>query len=105
MTPDTRAHASRDQGRDSEVDFSEHAARQKEYEEMLEKLEVAADQCLYKIDGGGRITDAKKETARVKWVNALTRVLKERRQILEARELEQLEEQIENLKEQQERGR
>lgn len=96
MTPDTRAHASRDQGRDR--DFSDHADRQAEYEEMLEKLELAADQCLYKIDGGGRITDAKKETARVKWVNSLVRVLKERRQILEARELEQLEEQIEQLK-------
>lgn len=79
--------------------------RQQEYEAMLEQLDTAAEQCLWKINGGGRITDAKKEQARAKWVNSLVRVVKERRNILEARELEQLHEEIEQLKVNRERER
>lgn len=99
MNSDTRVRA------DSSSTRDEYTERQREYNEMLEKLDLAADQCIYKISGEGRITDAKKEQARTKWINSLVRVVKERRQILEQRELEQLEEQIEQLKEQQERGR
>lgn len=72
--------------------------RQEEYTEMLEQLEAAADACLYKIDGEGRIKDAKKEQARSKWINSLVRVVKERREVLKARRLEELADDVEQLK-------
>lgn len=78
--------------------------RQQEYEQMLEALDAAAEACLHKISGDGRITDAKKEQARAKWVNSLTRVIKERRQVLEARDLERLNEELEALKNERSRG-
>lgn len=72
--------------------------RQEEYEEMLDQLGAAAEQCLYKIEGEGRIKDAKKEQARSKWVNSLVRVVKERRNVLKARRLEEIADEVEQLK-------
>lgn len=73
-----------------------------EYQQMLDLLDIAAEQCKYKIAGDGRIADASREQARSKWVNTLTKVVRERRQVIESKELVELAEQIEELKERQE---
>lgn len=70
-----------------------------ELAELEELLDQAADQCIYKIAGDGRITDPAREKARSKWVNSLVRVVKERRQVYETRKLEDLEAELEELKE------
>lgn len=75
-----------------------------EYDRMLAMLDVGADQCIYKIAGNGRITDPAKEQARSKWVNSLTKIVRERRQVVESRELVNLASEIEEIKESRESG-
>lgn len=75
-----------------------------EYDEMLALLDIGAEQCVYKIAGNGRITDPAKEQARSKWVNSLTKIVRERRQVVESRELVNLASEIEEIKESKETG-
>lgn len=72
--------------------------RQEAYDDMLESLDVAAEQCRYKLDGPGRIKDPQRENARANWVKALTGVVRERRQVLHARRLEDIAGDVEELK-------
>lgn len=72
-----------------------------EFNELLDLLDVAADAAEYKLTDG-RITDASKEQARSKWANTLVKAVRERRQVIESRELVRLSEELEQLKEQRE---
>ena len=95
------AHAG-DRDGDQDQNQGDRAEREAEFDQMLDQLDAAASACLYKIDGDGRVSDPQREQARSKWVNSLVRVIKERRQVLEAKQLDELEEEIEELK--RERG-
>ena len=72
--------------------------RQEDYDEHLAALNAATEQRLYKIDGDGRITDPSREQAREKWVDSLVRMVKERRQLLKTRRIEELADELERSK-------
>ena len=72
-----------------------------DYEKMLDAVDVAIDEARYKIENG-RVRDEAKEKVRIKWTRALAYALNVRRQIANDRDLEELAEEVEALKEQQE---
>lgn len=72
-----------------------------DYEKMLDTVDVAIDEARYKIENG-RVRSEAKEKVRIKWVRALAYALNVRRQIANDRDLEELAEEVEALKEQQE---
>jgi len=67
-----------------------------EYEEMLETIDVAIDECERKIRNG-RVRDPQKEKARVKQWRALGYLINVRRQVANDRDLEELAERVETL--------
>ena len=69
-----------------------------DYDSMLEDLDVAIEEARYKIENG-RVRDAKKEKVRIKWVRALAYAVNVRRQVANDRDLQDLAEEIEELKE------
>ena len=71
-----------------------------DYEEMLNRLDVAIEEAQYKIENG-RVRDEGKEKVRIKWVRALAYAINVRRQVANDRDLEELAEQVEQLKAQQ----
>lgn len=68
-----------------------------DYQSMLDTLDVAIDEAARKIESG-RVYDAENEKVRIKWVRALAYALNVRRQVANDRDLEELAEQIEDLK-------
>lgn len=93
--PDQTAEAvdgDTDGGAESRVD---------DYEEMLEVLDVAIGEAREKVENG-RVYDAENERVRTKWIRTLAYVVNVRRQVTADRDLEELREEIEALKEQQE---
>ena len=89
------------------TDASTHATdgddRQAEREELLAVLDDAIEVCLYKLPDpereryAGRITDAKKEQARSKWVNSLAKLVREKRMVLRDRVIDDLADRVEQL--------
>ena len=69
-----------------------------DYEAMLESLDVAIAEAQRKIESG-RVYDESKEKVRVKWIRALAYTINVRRQVANDRDLEELAEQVEQLKE------
>ena len=74
-----------------------------DYEKMLDTVDVAIDEARYKIENG-RVRSPENEKVRIKWVRALAYALNVRRQIASDRDLEELAEQVEQLKAQQQDG-
>lgn len=85
---------------DGEDDLDPDALSE-EFDDLLGAVDIAAEAAIYKLQGSGRITDAKKEQARSKWANTLIKACREKRQIMETRELVRFAEQIDELKEKQ----
>lgn len=67
-----------------------------EYGEMLDRLDVAIEEAQRKIESG-RVYDAENEKVRIKWIRALVYAVNVRRQVTEARDLEELTERVETL--------
>lgn len=72
----------------------------REYDEMLETLDVAIEEARRKIESG-RVYDATNEKVRIKWIRALAYAVNVRRQVTTDRDLEELTEKVEYLMEQQ----
>lgn len=70
-----------------------------DYEGMLESLDVAIDEAERKIESG-RVRSPENEKVRIKWIRALAYSLNVRRQIANDRDLEELAEEVEALKQQ-----
>lgn len=71
-----------------------------DYGSMLETLDVAIEEAREKIESG-RIYDNDNERTRIKWVRCLAYTVNVRRQVANDRDLEELAEEIEAIKEQQ----
>lgn len=71
-----------------------------EYDEMAAHLDAAIEEVNRKIDNG-RIRDAAKDQARVKYYRALGYLIRSKLKIIETRDLALIEERIEKLEEQQ----
>jgi hypothetical protein len=69
-----------------------------DYEMMLSNLDITIETAREKIQSG-RIRDEDKEKIRIKWVRAMAYALNVRRQITADRDLEELTEEVERLKE------
>jgi hypothetical protein len=69
-----------------------------DYDEMLATLDVAIDEAKRKIENG-RVRDPDKEKIRVKQWRSLGYLINVRRQVTNDRDLEELAEQVEQLKE------
>ena len=69
-----------------------------DYEAMLESLDVAIAEAQRKIESG-RVYDESKEKTRQGWIRALAYTINVRRQVANDRDLEELAEQVEQLKE------
>ena len=69
-----------------------------DYEVMLETLDTAIGKMRRKIEDG-RIRDAENEKVRVKQIRALVRAVDVRRKVTNDRDLQELAEEIEELKE------
>jgi hypothetical protein len=65
---------------------------------MLESLDVAIAEAQRKIESG-RVYDESKEKTRQGWIRALAYTINVRRQVANDRDLEELAEQVEQLKE------
>lgn len=72
-----------------------------EHDRMLETLDTAIDEAHRKIESG-RVYDPENEKVRIKWIRALAYCLNVRRQVVTDRDLEDLAEEVEKLKQQQE---
>lgn len=90
MSADTRADAT---GDDASVSVADYGG-------MLEDLDAAIAQAREKIENG-RVRDEEKEKVRIKWVRALAYAVNVRRQVANDRDLEELADEIETLKQNQ----
>jgi len=70
-----------------------------DYQAMLDTLDVAIEEAQYKVENG-RVRSPENEKVRIKWIRALAYTVNVRRQVANDRDLEELAEQVEALKEQ-----
>jgi hypothetical protein len=71
-----------------------------DYGDMLDTLDAAIEEAQKKVESG-RVYDAENEKVRIKWIRALAYTVNVRRQVANDRDLEELAEEIEQLKKQQ----
>lgn len=71
-----------------------------DYGAMLDTLDTAIEEAHRKIESG-RVYDADNERVRIKWIRALAYTINVRRQVANDRDLQELAEEIEDLKQQQ----
>ena len=71
-----------------------------DYGDMLDTLDAAIEEAQRKVESG-RVYDAENEKVRIKWVRALAYTVNVRRQVANDRDLEELADEIEQLKQQQ----
>jgi len=71
-----------------------------DYGEMLDTLDAAIAEAQKKVESG-RVYDAENEKVRIKWIRALAYTVNIRRQVANDRDLEELADEIEQLKQQQ----
>ena len=90
MSTDASTGASNDTGEDLDPT---------DYDAMLDTLDVAIDEARYKVENG-RVRSPENEKVRIKWVRALAYAVNVRRQVANDRELQELAEEVETLKEQ-----
>lgn len=64
---------------------------------MIEQLDDSIDEIIEKIENG-RIRDAEKEKVRIQYYRALAYLIRTKRKVLEDKTLEELEAEIEQLK-------
>lgn len=69
-----------------------------EYGEMLDTLDAAIAKALEKVESG-RVYDAENEKIRIQWIRCLAYAVNVRRQVQNDRDLAELAEEIEQLKE------
>ena len=69
------------------------------YESMLDSLDVAIEEAQRKIESG-RVYSNDNERTRIKWIRALAYTINVRRQVANDRDLEELAEEVDRLKEQ-----
>lgn len=67
------------------------------YDAMLETLDVAIEEARYKVENG-RVRSPENDRVRIKWVRALAYAVNVRRQVANDRDLQELAEEIEALK-------
>ena len=72
-----------------------------DYDAMLETLDVGVAEARRKIENG-RVRSPENEKVRIKWVRALAYAVNVRRQVANDRDLQELAEEVEALKEQYE---
>lgn len=68
-----------------------------DYSSMLESLDTAISEAERKVENG-RVYDVENEKVRIKWIRALAYAINVRRQVASDRDLEELAEEIEELK-------
>lgn len=85
---------------DSDASASTDAREERlgDYEAMLDTLDVAIEEAKRKVESG-RVYDADNERVRIKWIRALAYAVSVRRKITNDRDLEELADEIETLKE------
>ena len=71
-----------------------------DYSDMLDTLDAAIEEAQRKVESG-RVYDAENEKVRIKWIRALAYTVNVRRQVANDRDLEELADEIEQLKQQQ----
>jgi len=71
-----------------------------DYGDMLDTLDAAIEEAQKKVESG-RVYDAENEKVRIKWIRALAYTVNVRRQVANDRDLEELADEIEQLKQQQ----
>lgn len=72
-----------------------------EYDEMLAHLDTAIEEAKRKVENG-RVYDADNEKVRIKWIRCLAYAVNVRRQVTTDRDLEELTEEVEQLRERME---
>lgn len=71
-----------------------------DYDEMLEALDVGIEEAKRKVEEG-RVRDPEREKVRIKWIRVLAYAVNIRRQVTADRDLEDLAEEVDQLKERQ----
>jgi hypothetical protein len=89
----TGANAGADRENDATVDTTD-------YGDMLDTLDMAIQEAQRKVESG-RVYDVENEKVRIKWIRALAYAVNIRRQVANDRDLEELAEEVEQLKQQQ----
>lgn len=74
-----------------------------ERDQMLDALDTAIEAAQQKIESG-RVYDPENEKVRIKWIRGLAYTMNVRRQIVQDRDLEELNERVKQLEKQQEEG-
>lgn len=69
-----------------------------DHEAMLSVLDTAIGEAQRKIESG-RVYDAENEKVRIKWIRCLAYAINVRRQVVQDRDLEELTEEVERIKE------
>ena len=85
---------------DTSTGASDEREQITDYQSMLDTLDIAIEEAQYKIENG-RVRSPENEKVRIKWVRALAYAVNVRRQVANDRDLEELAEEIEELKAQQ----
>lgn len=70
----------------------------KSYDELLSTLDVAIEEARRKIENG-RVYEPENERARQGWIRVLAYSINTRRQVMNDRDLEEMQQEIEELKE------
>lgn len=86
------------------ADTRESGPAAQDYDVMIDTIDVAIEEAKRKVENG-RVYDAENEKVRIKWIRALAYAVNVRRQVTNDRDLEELAEQVEQLKEQQDQSR
>ena len=69
-----------------------------DYDAMLDTLDVAIDEARYKVENG-RVRSPENEKVRIKWIRALAYAVNVRRQVANDRDLNELADEVESLRE------
>lgn len=95
MTANTSAHASDEDSdaADEEADLVES------YDDLLATLDVLETEALRKVESG-RVYDPANERVRIKWIRIAKDVVAEKRKVAAERDLEELAEEVEEIKQQ-----
>lgn len=82
---------------DASAGATEDAPPADDYEQMLAHLDTAIEEARRKVESG-RVYNAENEKVRIKWIRALAYAVNVRRQVTNDRDLEELAEEVERLK-------
>lgn len=67
-----------------------------ERNELLERVDTALEEAIRKVEQG-RVYDAENEKVRIKWIRAVGYLIRTKRQVLKDKELEEMQERIDQL--------